>query len=104
MNLTELEYDCGTILRLKNQKKEIEETISAIEQKIKGQLVAEGKTDEAAGKFLVHIKTTPPTRIVDTAKLRADGLFEKYSKDKAGYDSLMVTENKKLSKGGAIVG
>lgn len=103
MDIKKLEQDCETIFRLKLQKKEIDETISALEKKVKKALLSEGKKDSPAGRFLVHIKSVPPTFIVDTARLKEDGLFDKYSKTKAGYDSLMITENNDVHKDDRIV-
>ena len=93
MDIAELELDCEMIFKLRAAKKEIEEKLTEVEKRIKDHLVSENKVDEAAGRFLIHLKKTPETMIVDTAKLKADGLFDRYSKVRAGSTSLMVTES-----------
>ena len=88
------EEKCEEIYRLRNAKKELEERLSNLEKSVKDELHAIGETDYRAGRFLVHIKTVAPSKVVDTAKLKANGLFEEYSKEKAGYESVLITESK----------
>ena len=85
---------CETIYSLRLQKKQLEEQLAALEKEVKGYMAEQGKDDETAGRFIIHIKRTPPTQIVDTAKLKAAGLFETYSKTRAGSESVMITESK----------
>ena len=95
-----LESDCEEIFDLRLKKKEIEEKLSELEKNVKDTFTKADLMDAEIGRFLVHIKVTPETKIVDTAKLKADGLFEQYSKTRAGSQSLMLTEKNAAASSG----
>ena len=92
--LQALSNDITKIFDLRRQKKEIEAALSPLESKVKKEFAAENVLDQDIGAYTVHIKKMPETRVVDTEKLKAAGLFEQYSKLRKGSESVMVTERK----------
>ena len=76
------------VFELRAQKKEIEEQLKDAESKLKKGMG--GEPSGLAGGYFIEIQKVAASRIVDTVALKADGLFDKYSKEKAGYDKLLV--------------
>ena len=78
------------VFDLRAQKKQIEDDLKAYEQQLKDELTKIGTVADRAGDYFCEIQKVAASKIVDAVKLKADGLFEQYSKDKAGYDKLLV--------------
>lgn len=92
-------YDLGSSLdvldRLKQQKKEVESGISAIENSIKAQLKGceRGQTDE----WIITWKTSKPAVRLDSKKLQKElpDIYEQYSKEGKASRPFRVTKKKK---------
>jgi hypothetical protein len=78
------------VFDLRAQKAQIEADLKAYEQQLKDEFTKIGTAADRAGDYFCEIQKVAPSKIVDTVKLKAAGLFEQYSKDKAGYDKLLV--------------
>lgn len=76
---------------LKASKKGIEERISKVESALKEGMEERSATEAVFGSSRVSIVKVAETRTVDTAKLKADGLYDRYSKPKAGYTQVKVS-------------
>ena len=87
-----LEPLCARIVELKNEKERIEKELKAAEATVKAKMNEEHVLSDLIGKYTVEITKVAESRTVDTAKLKADGLYDKYSKPKAGYDVLKVID------------
>lgn len=68
----------------KQRKAEAEEVIKNAEKFLKKTMADEKLDSVVVGDWTVTIIKTDTAKIVDTDKLKKDGLFEKYSKDRAG--------------------
>ena len=80
------------VFDLRAQKKAVEDELKACEQDLKNMMNEIGVSADRVGEYYCEIQKIAASKIVDTFKLKADGLFEKYSKDKAGYDKLLVSK------------
>lgn len=78
------------VFDLRAQKAQIEDDLKAYEQQLKNAFTKLGTVADRVGDYFCEIQKVAPSKIVDTVKLKAAGLFEQYSKDKAGYDKLLV--------------
>lgn len=87
----EFEPVCARIFHLESSMKAAEAELKELKASLKNAMNEESITSDVVGRYQVVLKHIAPTRIVDSSKLKADGLFEKYSKDKAGYDTLSVS-------------
>jgi len=76
------------VFELRAQKNELEKKLKDAESKLKKGMG--GELSGVAGDYFVEIQKVAASRIVDAVALKADGLFDKYSKEKAGYDKLLV--------------
>ena len=92
LNAAELETRCFKIARMRKYIEELTESVKAEEAKVKDALNASGESEVEAGNFICKIVHVAESRIVDTAKIKKAGLFDEYSKTKAGYDALRITE------------
>lgn len=79
-----------SVFELRRQKKELEKKLSDAEAGLKSAMSGLGDLSGVAGGYFVEIQKIAASRVVDTVALKADGLFDKYSKEKAGYDKLLV--------------
>ena len=82
----------GKYYELKARKKAIDEAIKEFEAILKSGMEERGSTKVLFGDFDVLLKKVAGSYTVDSEKLRADGLYEKYSKPKAGYTQIVVTK------------
>ena len=80
------------VFDLRAQKKAIEDELKACEQELKGKMNEIGVSADRIGDYYCEIQKIAASKIADVVRLKADGLFEKYSKDKAGYDKLLVSK------------
>lgn len=88
----DLFYGAAVLLAASKEKKaEAEEGIKKAEAVLKDLMSKENLITATVQNYTVEIVKVAPTKVVDTAKLKAAGLFEKYSKDKAGYQSVKIT-------------
>lgn len=78
------------VFALRAQKKALENDLSAFEKKLRETIGKFGFTVGTAGSYHCELQKVAGNKIVDADKLRADGLFEKYSKVTAGYEKLLV--------------
>ena len=78
------------VFELRAQKKVIEEDLNGYENQVKGLMNENGLISHSFDGYLVKLTKVAASKVVDTVALKAAGLFEKYSKDKAGYDKLTV--------------
>ena len=78
------------IAALREQRDAISKKLSTLEGEVKAELEAAGLTEFRNGEYVAKLRVTPPGWIVDTAALKEHGLFEKFSKPKAGYTALSV--------------
>lgn len=78
------------VFELRAQKKAIEDELKGYEDKLKAGLNENNIMSGQFGNFNVKLTKVAASKVVDTVALKAAGLFEKYSKDKAGYDKLTV--------------
>ena len=90
--IEKLEPLCKRIVELKNIKEAAEKELKEAEAAVKDEMNAAGATTEMVGKYTVELTHVAPSTTVDTVKLKAAGLYEQYSKPKAGYDKLVVTD------------
>ena len=78
------------VFELRAQKKAIEEELKGYEDELKQGLNENSLVSGRFGYYNVKLTKVAASKVVDTVALKAAGLFEKYSKDKAGYDKLTV--------------
>jgi len=90
--IEKLEPLCARIVELKNQKEQVEKELKEAEAAVKAEMNAQNVLSDLIGKYTVELVKVAASRTVDTAKLKADGLYDKYSKPKAGYDILKVVD------------
>jgi hypothetical protein len=69
-------------------KKQLEDKLKKLEIDLKKQLNENKIEDATFGNIRVILTHVSATMICDGDKLKKDGLFEKYSKVKNGYDKL----------------
>jgi len=80
-----LEAVAADLAKAKKAKAEAEEIIKNSEKALKEQFEADGILTHTFGNgYTVEIQKVASSLMVDTAKLKAAGLFEQYSKQKAG--------------------
>lgn len=87
---------CARIVELDARVKKDSEELKKLKDALKKAMNAESLTDDVVGGYTVNLNHVAPSRIVDAAKLKEAGLFEKYSKEKAGYDTIVVTPVKTI--------
>lgn len=80
------------VFKLRAQKKSIEEELEVFEKDLKADLAGNGISSGVYNGYFVELQKIAASRTVDTVKLKADGLYDKYSKVKAGYDKLSVKQ------------
>lgn len=86
-----IKYYAECLADWKEKKAEAEERIKGCEKALKETLAAENIVSATAGDWTVELVKVAATKVVDTAKLKKDGLFEQYSKDRAAYEQVKVT-------------
>lgn len=86
-----METKCARIVELKALKAATEKELKALEGEVKSAMNAAGETDMVFGSYAAKLSHVDGGLTVDTDALKADGLYEKYSKPKADYDRLVVT-------------
>jgi len=91
-----LEPLVANVSRLRTERKRIEDALAISEKCVKDTLKSSHESKAVVGRYAIHLKQSPPARIVDTQRLKADGLFISYSKARSGYESLLITESKKF--------
>ena len=84
---------CAKALAIaKFEKAKAEEAIKNAEKTIKDTMAADNSSIyQCTNGYTLEIRRTAPTKVVDTAKLKEDGLFEKYSKDRAGFEQVGIS-------------
>ena len=87
-----LEPLMGRIIELKKVKARTEAELKTAEADVKEALKMNGALKGTCGRFWYELTSVAGGLTVDTDKLKADGLFERYSKPKAGYDKLTIKE------------
>lgn len=93
----ELENAKNLAQQIHEYKKKIDEMTKAskkLEQQLKDYMSSNAINEMESGPLLVTLKQYPETYIADTDALKAAGIFDKYSKIKAGYASLLIKEKK----------
>ena len=75
----------------KEKKAEAEEAIKGAEKVLKDVMAAENVISATVQDYTVEIVKVGSTKVVDTAKLKKDGLFDQYSKDRAGFEQVKIT-------------
>lgn len=80
------------VFALRAKKKAIEEELAAYENDLKADLAGNDVTSGVFNGYFVELQKIAATRSVDTAALKAAGLYEKFSKVKAGYEKLSVKQ------------
>lgn len=75
----------------KEKKAAAEEAVKRYEKTIKEVMARESVVSATVQDFTLEIVKVAGSRTVDTAKLKKDGLFEQYSKEKAGYEQVKIT-------------
>lgn len=76
------------IYEAREAKKQLENNLKKLETDLKKQLNENEIQDVTFGNVRVILTHVSATMICDSDKLKKDGLFEKYSKVKNGYDKL----------------
>lgn len=90
----EMALKAAELVDLKAAKKGIEDRISKIESTLKEGMEERSATEVVFGQNLVSYVKVAESRTVDSAKLKADGLYDRYSKPKAGYTQVKVSPYK----------
>lgn len=76
----------------KNQEiAKLTQEMEDLKKKVKSSMLKSNIDHMDTASFSIQIKTTADTLIADTAALKADGIFSKYSKIKKGYTSLYIS-------------
>ena len=89
---------CDRIVELKALKDKIEKELKEVEADVKQTMRDENTFSDIVGKYLVTLNKVAGGRVVDTAKLRADGLYDQYSKPKADYEVLKIVDSEKAKE------
>lgn len=87
-----LEPVCARICELRTARDRIEKELKEAEARVKDEFKSRAIESRMVGRFAVELTRVAESFIVDSAKLKADGLFDLYSKKKAGYDRLSVKD------------
>lgn len=82
---------CARIVELDARVKKDSEELKKLKDRLKKAMNNEALIDSTVGGYTVKLSHVASSQIVDTAKLKEAGLFEKYSKVKAGYDTITVS-------------
>ena len=69
---------------------ELTKSVKEMKERIKQAIKEKGMMEYLAGDYTVILKDVPVTRIADTDAMKAAGIFDEYSKPKAGYTSVSV--------------
>ena len=76
----------------KKKKAEAEEVIKEAESDLKAVFKSEGLlTYTFPNGYTIELRKTAETRVVDTAKLKAAGLFDEYSKVRAAFEQIGIS-------------
>lgn len=87
-----LEAVAAELAKAKKAKAEAEEIIKNSEKALKDQFEADGISEFKFGNgYTVKIEKVASSLMVDTAKLKAAGLFDQYSKQKAGSTQVRIS-------------
>lgn len=89
---------CDRIVELKALKEKIEKEIKEAEADVKQTMRDEKIFSDTVGKYLVTLNKVAGGRVADTAKLKADGLYDQYSKPKADYEVLKIVDLEKAKE------
>jgi len=87
---------CARIVELDARVKKDSNELKKLKDRLKKAMNDEALTDDTIGGYTVKLNHIAATLIVDTDKLKEAKLFEKYSKEKAGYDTIVVTPVKTI--------
>ena len=85
-------------VEIKKKKKELEDMLVQNEKVLKEGMEERHTLCQQFGDNVVSIVKVAESLTVDSAKLKADGLYDKYSKKKAGYSQVRVTPESEMSK------
>ena len=83
------------IIEMKKQIKNLQDAVNSMEKEIRKEMQKLKLTEIHNPAYSVVLKKVQPSLIADIERMRADGIFEKYSKTKAGYTSLIITPKSK---------
>lgn len=87
-----LEAVAAELAKAKKAKAEAEEIIKNSEKALKEQFEADGILTHTFGNgYTIEIQKVAGSMMVDTAKLKAAGLFDQYSKPKAGSTQVRIS-------------
>jgi len=85
-----LEPLCKRIVELKVQKAQVEKELKEAEATVKDRMNKENTISTVIGGYTANLIKVADGLTVDTEKLKADGLYDKYTKPKAGYETLKI--------------
>ena len=90
----EMALKAAELVDLKAAKKSIDDRIKETEKILKDGMEERSSTEAVFGANTVSYIKVAESRTVDTDRLKADGLYDRYSKPKAGYTQVKVSPYK----------
>lgn len=86
---------CARIVELQEIARSVDNELKTLKAELLKAMHAEGLDADRVGDFMVSVTHVTDGLTVDSAKLKLDGLYEKYAKKRAAYDKIDVRRSRR---------